>query len=154
MQPRIKLKRNPTSNNKDHIKNYICSNLRAKVLPSLLATKGNNAPKENWKTKGNKQQKRTQKNRIGRKNLVKNHRTWSKQQNNNKSGRKTVAAVPNTDMHNRHKKLTPWTAKATKEEEKSQGNKTGNHQPKTTTSHQNGNQQSMWQKQRNVGCTC
>ena len=59
MQPRIKLKRNPTSNNKDHIKNYICSNLRAKVLPSLLATKGNNAPKENWKTKGNKQQKRT-----------------------------------------------------------------------------------------------
>ena len=52
MQPRIKLKRNPKSNNKDHIKNYICSDLSAKVLPSLLVTKGNNAPKENWKTKG------------------------------------------------------------------------------------------------------
>ena len=52
MQLRIKLKRNAKSNNKDHIKNYICSDLNAKVLPSLLATKGNNTPKEKWKTKG------------------------------------------------------------------------------------------------------
>ena len=104
--------------------------------------------------KVNKQQKRTQKNRTRRKNWVKNHRTWSKQQNNNKPGRKIAAAAPNTDMHNRYKKLAPWTAKAIKEEEKSQGNKTRNHQSKTTTSHQNVNQQSTWQKQRNVGCTC
>ena len=104
--------------------------------------------------KVSKQQKRTRKDRTRRKNLVKNHRTWSKQQNNNKPGRKTATAAPNTDMHNRRKKLTPWTAEATKEEEKSQGNKTGNYQPKTTMSHQNGNQQSTWQKQRNVGCTC
>ena len=81
--------------------------------------------------KVNKQQKRTQKNRTRRKNWVKNHRTWSKQQNNNKPGRKIAAAAPNTDMHNRYKKLAPWTAKAIKEEEKSQGNKTRNHQSKT-----------------------
>ena len=59
-----------------------------------------------------------------------------------KSGKETCTTVP------------PWTAEATKEEEESQTNKTRNDQPKSTTSHQEQNQQSMWQQKINQAWTC
>ena len=59
-----------------------------------------------------------------------------------KSGKETCTTVP------------PWTVEATKEEEESQANKTWNDQPKSTTSHQEQNQQSTWQHKINQAWTC